>query len=154
MKILFVFLFIISLWSCHSSAIFERYEEIPEESWSRYNVVSFNTQVPDSGWYDIKICLRHTTDYEMANLWCFLRVCSPDSTQLSDTVNLKIAEPDGRWLGEGGTIKTLQHPINRNPVFLPKGDLVIQIEQGMRFEEVKGIKSVGVRVGEKVESRK
>lgn len=135
--------------ACHSSAVFEQYEELPEETWSRKNVLEFKTVIPDSGLYEIKLCLRHTTDYEMANLWCFISTRSRNPRELKDTVNFKIAEPDGRWLGKGNHVKTLEHSINKNPVSLPQGDIIFRVEQGMRTEEMKGVKNVGIRIEKK-----
>ena len=152
MNKLLISFFLLLIIACHSPAVFEKYEDIPDETWNRYNVISYTASIPDSGLYNIKICLRHTTDYEMANLWCFIRTRSHAGKQLSDTVNFKIAEPDGRWLGKGGTIKTTEQPINRNPVMLPKGDVIFRIEQGMRTEDMKGIKNVGIKI-EKADPR-
>lgn len=144
MKKLLFPLLMLAFTACHSPAIYERYEEIPEESWNRYKVVEFKATIPDSGQYNVKVCVRHTTDFEMANLWCFISTRSLGARELHDTVNLKIAEPDGRWLGQGGTIKTVEQYINGNPVTFPKGDLIVRIEQGMRIEDMKGIKNVGI----------
>ena len=124
----------------------------PDEVWNRYHIVEFTADIPDSGQYIVKLCLRHTTDYEMANLWCFVSTRSHGQEQLSDTVNLKIAEPDGRWLGKGNSIKTLEQPINRNPVTLPQGNVIFRIEQGMRMEEMAGVKDVGIKI-EKVQTQ-
>ena len=131
------FLSVILMGACQSPAVFEKYEEQPDEVWNRYHIVEFTADIPDSGQYIVKLCLRHTTDYEM---------------QLSDTVNLKIAEPDGRWLGKGNSIKTLEQPINRNPVTLPQGNVIFRIEQGMRMEEMAGVKDVGIKI-EKVQTQ-
>ena len=133
------FLSVILMGACQSPAVFEKYEEQPDEVWNRYHIV-------------VKLCLRHTTDYEMANLWCFVSTRSHGQEQLSDTVNLKIAEPDGRWLGKGNSIKTLEQPINRNPVTLPQGNVIFRIEQGMRMEEMAGVKDVGIKI-EKVQTQ-
>ena len=119
---------------------------MPEESWNRYNVIEFTAPIPDSGLYKVTLNIRHTTDFETANLWCFVTTRSHASQQLKDTVNIKIAEPDGRWLGKGGSIKSIEQPVNRNPVLLPRGDVRFRIEQGMRIEEMKGVKNVGLRI--------
>ena len=142
------FLSVILMGACQSSAVFEKYEEQPDEVWNRYHIVEFTADIPDSGQYIVKLCLRHTTDYEMANLWCFVSTRSHGQEQLSDTVNLKIAEPDGRWLGKGNSIKTLEQPINRNPVTLPQGNVIFRIEQGMRMEEMAGVKDVGIKINQ------
>ena len=146
------FLSVILMGACQSPAVFEKYEEQPDEVWNRYHIVEFTADIPDSGQYIVKLCLRHTTDYEMANLWCFVSTRSHGQEQLSDTVNLKIAEPDGRWLGKGNSIKTLEQPINRNPVTLPQGNVIFRIEQGMRMEEMAGVKDVGIKI-EKVQTQ-
>lgn len=136
--------------ACHSTAVFEAYQDIPKEVWSRYQPVEFAVNLPDSGQYQIYICLRHTADYEMANLWCFISTRSRQAP-FRDTVNLKIAEPDGRWIGKGGSVKTLEQPIRLHPVRLPAGKLTFRIEQGMRFENMNGIKNVGIRIERKEE---
>ena len=66
--------------------------------------------------------------------------------ELKDTVNIRIAEADGRWLGRGGSIKTIEQSLSRNPVHLPQGKVTFRIEQGMRIEELKGIKNIGIKV--------
>lgn len=154
MKTYFLPVFLLWCAACHSSAIFEKYEELPEETWSRYNILEFRTAIPDSGLYHITLCLRHTTDYEMANLWCFLSTRSRARQELKDTVNLKIAEPDGRWLGRGNHLKTLEQTIHKNPVYLPKGEIIFRLEQGMRMEEMKGVKDVGIRITKAKEDEK
>ena len=146
------FLSVILIGACQSPAVVEKYEEQPDEVWNRYHIVEFTADIPDSGQYIVKLCLRHTTDYEMANLWCFVSTRSHGQEQLSDTVNLKIAEPDGRWLGKGNSIKTLEQPINCNPVTLPQGNVIFRIEQGMRMEEMAGVKDVGIKI-EKVQTQ-
>lgn len=146
MKKLIIPLLVLFTAACHSSAVFEKYEELPEENWNRYKVIEFTTRIPDSGFYNVSLNIRHTTDYEMANLWCFISTRSQAEKQLKDTVNIKIAEPDGRWLGKGGSIKTVEQNINRNPVYLPQGEVKFRIEQGMRIEDMKGVRDVGIRV--------
>ena len=92
------------------------------------------------------------TSRTVDNLWCFVSTRSHGQEQLSDTVNLKIAEPDGRWLGKGNSIKTLEQPINRNPVTLPQGNVIFRIEQGKRMEEMAAVKDVAKKI-EKVQTQ-
>lgn len=132
--------------ACQPQATFEAYQEIPGENWKLEDVIEFNASIPDSGQYNVTLCIRHTSDFNMANLWCFINTRSHASRQLHDSVNIKIADPDGRWLGTGGGIKNVEQPINLNPVPLPKGNVLFRIEQGMRSEELPGVKSVGIRI--------
>lgn len=146
MKKYILFLGVLLHTACQSPAVFEQYEELPGESWKRSHIVEFKAQIPDSGLYNVILSIRHTTDFETANLWCFVSNNTPAGQQLKDTVNLIIAEPDGRWLGKGGSIKTVEHPLKRNPVALPSGEVGFSIEQGMRIEEMQGVKNVGIRI--------
>lgn len=138
--------FILSLGACQPGIVFEKYESLPEEVWHKYHAVEFLVPIPDSGQYRVSLCLRHTTDYEMTDLWCMVSTRSHATTQLADTVDLKITETDGHWIGTGGRIKTLEQAINLNPVNLPKGNVIFRIEPGMPLEEINGVKDIGIKI--------
>ena len=82
----------------------------------------------------------------MANLCCFVSTRSLLAKELRDTLNLKVAEPDGRWLGDGNAVKTLRQPLGKNPVPLPKGNVTFRVEQGMRIECLQGVKDIGLEI--------
>ncbi|MEG1950732.1 MAG: gliding motility lipoprotein GldH [Odoribacter sp.] len=139
-------LFILLAVSCTPAADFEKYEELPEETWKRSNVIELIADIPADGLYKISLCLRHTTDYEMSNLWCFISTRSHAPKQLEDTLNLKLAEPDGHWIGKGRAIRTIEQPLHKSPFTFPKGKVIFRIQQGMRVEEIKGVKNIGIRI--------
>lgn len=146
-KYIYLILFILLLHTaCRQNCVYEDYRDINKEDWCRSEVVEFETTIPDSGRYMVSVFLRHTTDYEMANLWCFLSTRSSAAQELKDTLNIKVAEPDGRWLGDGNMVKTIRQPLHKNPVVLPKGTVTFRIEQGMRIECLKGVKNIGLEI--------
>lgn len=136
--------------ACNPTAVFEEYKELPKESWNKDSVVELTANIPDSGFYKLTLCIRHTTDYEMANLWSFISAHSEGTQIFKDTLNMKVADMDGRWLGKGSSIKQLEQMLNKNPFTLPKGEVVFRIEQGMRIDDMNGIRNVGIKV-EKVD---
>lgn len=138
--------FVLFCLACDSSVIFEQYREIPEEVWSRYNVLEFKTVIADSGLYDITVCVRHTTDYEMTDLWCFISVQGSSLKEIRDSVSVEIATSDGRWLGQGYNIKTVEQRAGKSPLFFPKGEVAVRVEQGMERELMKGIKDIGIKI--------
>ena len=138
--------------ACHSTAVFEEYKELAEESWNKDKIIELTANIPDSGLYKLTLCLRHTSDYEMANLWCFISAHSQDVQLFKDTLNMKIANTDGRWIGKGDNIKQLEQIIRIHPFSLPKGEVIFKIEQGMRIDDMKGIKNVGIKI-EKAEKQ-
>lgn len=144
--ILLLPVFILLYTACKQNGVYEDYKSIEGEKWCRENIIEFETVLPDSGKYMVNLCLRHTTDYEMANLWCFVSTRSSLTQELRDTTNIKVAEPDGRWLGDGNTVKILRQPLVKNPVTLPKGRVIFRIEQGMRVECLQGVKDIGLEI--------
>ena len=65
--------------SCHAY-LFEEYQNIPDEEWCIRNPIRFKIDIPEDGTYELLSGIRHTTDYEMANLWCFIKIS--DSTRV------------------------------------------------------------------------
>lgn len=137
---------IFTAFACGQSSVFEDYHSIKNETWCRNDVAEFNAEIPVAGRYALSLCLRHTTDYELANLWCFLTTWGPAELSFRDTVNIKMAEPDGRWIGQGSGIKTLEQPINPKVIELPQGNITFRLEQGMRTECLKGVKDIGIKI--------
>ena len=141
-KYIWTVLVLCILAACQQPAIFENYKTIEKESWLINDTVRFQVDIPRSGEYDFNVGIRHTTDYEMANLWCFIQIKDSAQTILRDTLNIKIAEPDGRWLGKGKSIKTLETPSHIH--MLNAGKYTFDIIQGMRTRSLNGIKNVGL----------
>lgn len=147
MKIRYIICILITLvTACQSDVVFENYQELPCEAWDYNHVLEFKTHIPDSGLYNVTLYVRHTGNFEMTNLWCIVSTRSQATHQLHDTVNIKTATPSGNRLGEGGQIKTVAQTINRNPVSLPKGDVIFRLKQGMYPGELQGIKNIGIRI--------
>ncbi len=130
--------------SCHAY-LFEEYQNIPDEEWCIRNPIRFKIDIPEDGTYELLSGIRHTTDYEMANLWCFIKISDSTRVLFRDTLNIKLAKPDGRWLGDGFTIKSIEKELNKK-TYLTQGEYTCEIEQGMRMQCLKGIKNVGLIV--------
>lgn len=146
-KIKIYLLFIgLTFLACSPGAVFEDYHSIKNENWCRNDIAEFQAEIPAAGRYAITLCLRHTIDYELANLWCFMKAWGPSDFMLRDTVNIKVAEPDGHWVGKGNGIKTLEQSINSKVVDLPQGKVTVRLEQAMRIECLKGVKDIGIKI--------
>ncbi|MCI5706160.1 MAG: gliding motility lipoprotein GldH [Odoribacter sp.] len=149
-------LFILLFSACRSDVVFEDYQELSGENWDYNHVLEFNAHIPDSGLYQVTLYVRHTSNFEMTNLWCIISTRSQALQQLHDTVNMKIATPTGDWFGEGGQMKTVSQAINKNPVIFPQGNVLFRIEQGMKPENLRGVKNVGIcieKVKDNIQSR-
>ena len=104
------------------------------------DIDSTMTGLPDST--RIIVAVRHTNDYEYANLWLALTYRTADST-IVDTVNMKLSDDFGKWYGHGTGLTvmcydtiTLRHP---RSVARP-----VNLRHIMRVDTLRGIEQVGV----------
>lgn len=142
MKKLIGFCILFYCISCNHTTAFEEYKILKDEEWCINTPARFEIGITEAGTYNLCTGIRHTTDYEMANLWCFITISDSSSVILRDTLNFILAEPDGRWLGKGFTLKNMEKPLKKNIHFQP-GNYTCEIEQGMRIKCLKGIKNIG-----------
>lgn len=144
-RVFTIFLFLL-LGACRSHDTIGHYRGMPEETWDRQNTLTFEMQIPDSGAYNLNICIRHTTDYVWTDLWCIVKAYSQAPGRWQDTVDVRIALPDGQWAGQGGGLKTVKQPVNKNPITLPSGKVIFEIIQAMDQKQLLGIENVGIEL--------
>ncbi len=145
--LLFVLLLLLN-GACDSNRVFEAYSKIPQVGWHKDSLVVFTIPVTDTLQNNnLYINIRNNMKYRYSNLWLFVTINQPGEIAVTDTFELLLAEPSGRWLGEGfGGIKTRQ-VIYKSGVFFPvSGEYEIAIGHGMRDELLKGITDVGFRI--------
>lgn len=108
---------------------------------------SFQVKIADiSKPYTFKLTLRTTTDYPYNNLWIFLKTTTPDGEVAREPYEIKLADPNGAWMGEksGSLVTTSLIFANRN---LPKsGTYTFEVEQGITASEVIEISDVTFEV--------
>jgi gliding motility-associated lipoprotein GldH len=82
----------------------------------------------------IAIKVRYTTDYEFQNLFLFIK------TEKADTLELLLANKEGRWLGKGiSDVREFEFVYIKDKVFPRKGDFTFEIEQAVRYGEFEKI---------------
>ena len=148
MRILVLIGTIVMFISCDNSIVFEEYKSFENQKWNTDSIALFNYFITDTTSKNIiKIKLRHTVEYEFQNLFLFIK------SEKMDTIEIQLANKEGRWLGKGvGDIRMVDFVYKNKKVFSKKGDLIIEIEQAMRYgnfekiQQLKHIKSIGFRV--------
>ncbi|MDE6396597.1 MAG: gliding motility lipoprotein GldH [Muribaculaceae bacterium] len=124
-----------------------KFVDVPSEGWAfgenfiyPGNVDSTMVGVPDST--RIIVAVRHTNDYEYANLWLALTYRSQDSV-IVDTVNMKLSDDFGKWYGHGTglTVMCYDTITLRTPRSV-SGD--VRVRHIMRVDTLRGIEQVGV----------
>lgn len=143
------FIFILVLFSaCDGSRIVDEYLEIPGKSWDKNDSYRVEFEIDDTeSLYDMIIKLRHNNSYNYSNIYFFVNVTSPEGFVQVDTVQYLLAEPTGKWLGDGvGELKTNLFLYGDQVRFPKEGTYTFEIVHGMREEQLEGFEDIGLRV--------
>ena len=121
--------------SCDNNIVFDDYKTFENQTWNADSNVVFVYSASDTtSQNQIVIKIRHTTDYEFQNLFLFIK------TEKTDTLEVLLANKEGKWLGRGtGDIREVEFVYRKNKVFPKKGDFTFEIEQAVRYGEFEKI---------------
>jgi gliding motility-associated lipoprotein GldH len=136
------------LISCDSNKVFDEYHTINNATWSVDSVLKFSFNIARKT-QNNNICfnIRNDQSYGFSNLWLFVTVQSPAGNMLTDTTQVILAEPSGKWLGKGFSGIYDNRFIYRRNVFFPESGIYsVYIKHGMRTADLKGITDFGIRV--------
>jgi len=140
----------ITLLSCKRGIIFENEREIKEWSWNQDSSLEFtvlikDTITPNNVVYEV----TNNDDYPFANLYLFTNVKFPNGKIITDTLEMVLATPDGKWIGKGwfGEHKTT-FPFRMNIRFPYIGNYTFKIKQAMRCpsNSLEGISKFGMAI--------
>lgn len=175
-KIFFAFsVMLVLLSGCVKSPYYQETFSIPNNSWSIKYSPSFAVEIEDTNhYYNTYLVLRHTNNYNYANIWLNILVKAPGDSVFTKTgIEIPLATPQGQWLGVGmGEIYeqrrmiVLNHqeiPITDelialsaesiNNIFRKKGRYEIRLEQNMRENSLSDILHVGLRIEKSTERK-
>ncbi len=151
---------LISISSCDSKSVFDEYQSLPNQ-WNKDQILSFNFEAPDTtNTYNLYVNLRANKDYKFSNLYLITGLEYPNGKIVIDTLEYKMAAPNGELLGEGFTdVKEskLWYKGYKQPfIFKEPGAYTFKVEQAMRkfgqvngVDNLEGITEVGFRVENK-----
>ena len=151
LQILLLLLFLIMapvMISCDSQRVFEEHFALKNGTWNTKNKLQFDVTIPDLlSRYNVYLNVRNGSEYPYSNLYMFMNTVFPDGKMARDTVELTLADYDGRWLGSGmGNVKFSQFLFKKGVKFEQKGQYQFIFEQAMRVNELTGIHDIGLRI--------
>lgn len=146
----FILLFCAALLfsSCDRSRVYEKNYKIPEFEWKADNVLTFEVPITstDSS-YDMYFNIRNASGYSFSNLFLFFTVRAPDGKRERDTVEIRLADGSGKWLGDGlGDIWDNKVLFKKNFRFPVAGTYFFEMEQAMRVNPLVYIMDAGMRI--------
>lgn len=144
--------FSLGLLACEESPYYESYLPVSEEGWYADSIARFEVEIEDTlSYYLIFFNMRANNDYPNSNLYLFRSIYTDGNLEYRDTANLTLADPYGRWLGEGvGELKTFQRVFRREPIrFSKPGTYTFEFVQAMREDPMVGIEDIGISIYKK-----
>jgi len=103
-------------------------------SWSMDNPIKFEFSKLDSiQTHNMFINIRNDNTFQFNNLFLITELEYPNGNTLKDTLEYKMAEPSGEWLGKGlGSIKENKLWFQEKIVFYDSGVYKVNITHAMR----------------------
>ena len=142
MRNFFILLFFGSLfYSCQSNIILSETKTL-KNGWAKNNPIEFTFTQPDSlQTYQIYLLVKNTNAYKYNNLFLIVSMEFPHGKTITDTLEYRMANPDGTWLGTGlGAAKENKLWYKENVRFPEKGNYKLIIQQAVRNNgEVDGV---------------
>jgi gliding motility-associated lipoprotein GldH len=128
--------------------VFEKNISVSENGWNKDSIITFDVPIIDTQQnHNFFINVRNDIKYKYSNLWIFVEINQPGNNSVNDTFEVTLADPSGKWLGEGfGGLKNQQVLFKSNVYFPVSGEYNINISQGMRDNVLKGITDIGIRI--------
>lgn len=133
--------------ACEEKPYYEQYRELASGGWPAADTLRFEVEVRDTqATYAVLFHLRANAQYPFSNLYLFRQIYSEIGMEYRDTSELKLADPYGRWLGDGpGDLKTFSRPYRPQPLrFNRRGNYTFSFVQAMRRDTLAGVRSVGL----------
>lgn len=155
-------LFVISIvfMSCDEKRVYDSYKSLPER-WHKDSVAVFQFTAPDTtSQYNLYLNLRNNHKYPYNNLFLITKLIYPHGKTIQDTLEYKMAAPNGELLGSGfADIKEnkLWYKGYNNPfIFEESGNYILEVQHAMRHNGevegvlyLEGITDVGFRIEDK-----
>jgi len=142
------------IFSCDKKRIFDEYKSVGN-SWHKDSIITFDLpKLEDSKKYNLFVNVRDNNDYPFDNLFLIVSFEQPNKKIEVDTLEYKMANPDGTLMGDGfSDVKESKLFYKENVAFNLKGNYKIHIQQAVRqtgkvagVNNLKGITEVGFRV--------
>ncbi|RAR49790.1 gliding motility lipoprotein GldH [Flavobacterium lacus] len=151
---LFLVFLLIIVTSCDKKRLFDDYKKVGKV-WHKDSIVTFLVEQKDTvAKHNVYINIRNNKNYPFNNLFLIVEMEQPNSKTMVDTLEYKMAEPDGSLMGKGLTdTKDNKLFYKENFVFPKAGSYKIYIQQAVRksgkiegIEVLEGVTDVGLRI--------
>jgi len=139
--------------SCDKKRVFDEYKSVGN-LWHKDSVITFKLpKLESTKDYNLFVNVRDNNDYPFDNLFLIVSLEQPNKKTLVDTLEYKMANPDGTLMGDGFTDIKESKLFYKKTTFKLKGNYKVHIQQAVRqtgkisgVDNLKGITEVGFRI--------
>ncbi|MDG1930618.1 MAG: gliding motility lipoprotein GldH [Flavobacteriaceae bacterium] len=127
-------LFVLSvlLSSCETSSEL-LFNELPNDGWkqSQWETFTYRNRLINNE-VSLNWILRHDNDYSYANIFFIAELTTPKGIMYHDTLNYRLANADGSWLGTGMYVHELSLPYVERFLFEEPGNYLFRLRPAVR----------------------
>lgn len=147
-KLIAIFSIIFLLVSCNKNVVYSKYQKFKDYDWYAKDKAIFDFEITDTiSLNTISLMVRHADAYPYSNLFLFVTTNYPDGKTLVDTMEVVLADEQGKWTGSGaGDIFDFKIPIKKNVRFPLSGKYKFSFEQAMRIDPLPLIMDFGFEI--------
>ncbi|NGX83147.1 gliding motility lipoprotein GldH [Aequorivita sp. KMM 9714] len=153
-KLVMIFVAAVCFVSCDSNTVFSDTKAM-DGHWGAAETVAFTLPELDSlTKYNLFLNIRNTNEYKYNNLFLIVSMEFPHGKTITDTLEYRMANPDGSWMGHGiGNLKENKLWYKENVQFVEEGSYKVNIGHAMRnngsiegVSKLEGISDVGFSI--------
>ncbi len=141
-------IFLIHTGCTDPKTVVDQNSPVNDHNWAYPDKFKYDVKIDDEKTaYNLYMNLRVTSDYKYSNLFVLISQTGPDKKRTVKRYELKLANKDGEWLGEGsGNLYSYQASFLTDYKFPVIGTYHFEIEQNMRDNPLREVNDVGLRV--------
>ena len=154
-KFFFVSVLSLLFLACEPRGVTADIKAISADGWHVKDPAVFELPMLDSQEaYNAFITVRNNNKYPFSNLFLIVSLQHPFGKTVVDTLEYKMAKPDGSWLGTGiGSVKENKLFYKQDIVFNEKGNYTLNITHAVRnngepqgVSKLEGITDIGYSI--------
>ncbi len=151
----FLVFMLIGFVSCNSNLVYSEYQAMNNREWGMNDPVLFEISDMDTTQtYNMFINIRNDDSFPYSNLYLIAEFENPKGNTQKDTLEYRMAEPSGEWLGKGmGSVRENKLWFREKIVFPNSGVYKVSIAHAMRkngnvegIQSLHGITDVGLEI--------
>ena len=134
--------------SCGENYLFDKKISLEKGEWSYDNSLDFTFDITDTTHiYNLLLEVDHSIDYAYQNCYFKIHTQFPSGEKTEQLLSIDLADGVGRWQGDcSGESCTVLLDIQKKAFFNALGEHTITLEQYMRKNPLKGIKSLAIKL--------